>query len=338
MREVIGQHLALLPEAAEEVLAVAAVIGREFDVGLLSEASEVGEEIVLDVLEATEDARLITSTPGRLDRYAFSHALVRSTLYENLATARRLRLHRRVGRALEARPDAAARVAELARHFGEASGLGEVQRAVTYARRAGDGALADLAFEEAAAHYERGLAAITSDGPADPVTSCELKIALGDGLKRAGLSTGFGDEWLRLGGVKFVADGSASGRTMYMSTPYLDRPGDHGVLTMTATEIRDAVEDAHRHHFQIGIHANGDRTIEYVLDAYERAQKLWPRPDPRHGGGSCFPVLAPGSCSLARASSSWRRSAHSGEDRITRSPTSSATGRTTTNGSRSNSC
>jgi class 3 adenylate cyclase/DNA-binding CsgD family transcriptional regulator len=186
VREVIGQRLALLPEAAEEVLAVAAVIGREFDVGLLSEASEVGEEIVLDVLEATEDARLITSTPGRLDRYAFSHALVRSTLYENLATARRLRLHRRVGRALEARPDAAARVAELARHFGEASGLGEVHRAVTYARRAGDGALADLAFEEAAAHYERGLAAITSDGPADPVTSCELKIALGDGLKRAG--------------------------------------------------------------------------------------------------------------------------------------------------------
>ena len=103
-----------------------------------------------------------------------------------------------------------------------------------------------------------------------------------DTLKQAGIRTGFGDAMLRIGAVKFGADGSASERTMRMSTPYVGRPDDYGILTMTPDEIHEAVEDAHRAGFQIGIHANGDVTIGYVLDAYERAQRMWPRPDARH--------------------------------------------------------
>lgn len=103
-----------------------------------------------------------------------------------------------------------------------------------------------------------------------------------EALKKAGIRTGFGDEWLQIGAVKFGADGSASGRTMYMNTPYVGRPNDYGILTMTPEEIHEAAEDAHRHGFQIGIHANGDRTIGYVLDAYERVLEKWPRPDARH--------------------------------------------------------
>jgi predicted amidohydrolase YtcJ len=101
------------------------------------------------------------------------------------------------------------------------------------------------------------------------------------GLKMAGIRTGFGDEWLQIGAVKFVADGSASERTMRMSTPFKGRPDDFGILTMTAEEIDAAVEDAYRHGFQVGIHANGDVTIAMVLDAYEKHQKIAPRPDPR---------------------------------------------------------
>jgi predicted amidohydrolase YtcJ len=102
------------------------------------------------------------------------------------------------------------------------------------------------------------------------------------GLKTAGIRTGFGDAWVRVGGVKFGADGSASGRTMAMSTAYEGRPDDFGILTMTQEEIHEVVEDAHRHDFQVGIHANGDVAIDMVLNAYERVQRLWPRPDPRH--------------------------------------------------------
>ncbi len=102
-----------------------------------------------------------------------------------------------------------------------------------------------------------------------------------DQLRNAGVYTGFGDEWVRIGGVKYGADGSASERTMRMSTPYVGTT-DFGILTMTQDEIHKRVEDAHRNNWQVGIHANGDVTIDMVLQAYERVLKEWPHPDRRH--------------------------------------------------------
>lgn len=100
-------------------------------------------------------------------------------------------------------------------------------------------------------------------------------------LRDARVRTGFGDEWIRIGGVKYAADGSASERTMRMSTPYVGT-SDYGILTMTQEEIHDAVDDAHANGWQVGIHANGDVTIDMVLKAYERALARWPHPDRRH--------------------------------------------------------
>lgn len=100
-------------------------------------------------------------------------------------------------------------------------------------------------------------------------------------LKTANMSTGFGDEWIRVGGAKFVADGSASERTMRMSTPYVGTE-DYGILTMTQDQLYDAVDDAHVHGFQVGVHANGDVTIDMTLKAYERALQKWPDPNRRH--------------------------------------------------------
>jgi predicted amidohydrolase YtcJ len=102
------------------------------------------------------------------------------------------------------------------------------------------------------------------------------------GMRDAGLMTGLGSDMLKIGAVKFVADGSASERTMRMSTPYMGRPDDYGILTMSQAEIHEAVEDAHRAGWQVAIHANGDVTIDMVLNAYERVQEMWPRDDPRH--------------------------------------------------------
>lgn len=101
-------------------------------------------------------------------------------------------------------------------------------------------------------------------------------------LMEAGVRTGFGDAMLKVGSVKFAADGSASERTMAMSTPYEGRPDDYGILTMTQEEIHDVVERAHRAGWQVAIHANGDVTIDMVLNAYEHAQETWPRADCRH--------------------------------------------------------
>lgn len=101
-------------------------------------------------------------------------------------------------------------------------------------------------------------------------------------LRDAGVHTGLGNDYCRIGPVKFWADGSASERTMRMSTPYVGKPNDYGILTMDQKQVHEAVEDAHRHNWQIGIHANGDVTIDMVLNAYERVLKEWPRADRRH--------------------------------------------------------
>jgi predicted amidohydrolase YtcJ len=101
-----------------------------------------------------------------------------------------------------------------------------------------------------------------------------------NGFKAAGIHYGFGDEWIRVVGVKYGADGSASERTMRMSTPYVGT-NDFGILTMTQQEIDEAVEDAHRHNFRVAIHANGDVTIDMVLKAYEKVLSKYPKPDTR---------------------------------------------------------
>jgi len=102
-----------------------------------------------------------------------------------------------------------------------------------------------------------------------------------DGLKASGIGSGFGDDMVRIGAAKFGADGSASERTMYMSTPY-EGTDDHGILTMDQQQIYDAVDDAVAHGFRVGIHANGDLTIEMVMNAYEKSLRNHRGPNPRH--------------------------------------------------------
>lgn len=118
------------------------------------------------------------------------------------------------------------------------------------------------------------------------VMRCRFYTMMSSGLYRrvrdAGIRTGFGDEWLRIGGLKLIADGSASERTMRMSEAYEGRPDFYGILTMTQEELNDRIEEAHDAGFQVGVHANGDVTIDMVLKAYERAVRMNPRPRPRH--------------------------------------------------------
>jgi hypothetical protein len=100
-------------------------------------------------------------------------------------------------------------------------------------------------------------------------------------MKAAGIRSGFGDDRLSVGAVKFAADGSASERTMRMSTPFKGRPGDYGILTMDQAAIDAAVDDAVANGFRIGIHANGDVTIDMVMTAYERVLANWQGDNPR---------------------------------------------------------
>jgi predicted amidohydrolase YtcJ len=99
----------------------------------------------------------------------------------------------------------------------------------------------------------------------------------------AGMSTGFGDEWIRLGATsEHTADGSFSERTMALSVPYPGTTsGYQGNVTETQEDLNAWCERVHHAGIQLNCHANGDVAIDHVLTAYERALRLVPRPDAR---------------------------------------------------------
>ncbi len=98
----------------------------------------------------------------------------------------------------------------------------------------------------------------------------------------AGIRTGFGDEWVRIGATQeHTVDGSFSERTMSIRAGYLSRPGYQGNVTATQEALDAWVERVHRAHIQINCHANGDVAIDMMLKAVARAQQLFPVQDAR---------------------------------------------------------
>jgi class 3 adenylate cyclase/tetratricopeptide (TPR) repeat protein len=159
VRDVVGRRLNRLSVAANEVLSVAAVIGREFDADAVVAIVDSTEDATLDALDEAVRARLIEETG--VDRYRFAHALVRTTLYEELSATRRRRLHRRVGDAIEKlRPDD---VVALAYHCIEGGPEGDMSRAVRYTLAAAEQALAGRAFAEADARFRQALELLEDD-------------------------------------------------------------------------------------------------------------------------------------------------------------------------------
>jgi predicted amidohydrolase YtcJ len=100
---------------------------------------------------------------------------------------------------------------------------------------------------------------------------------------KAGIATGFGDEWIKFGATsEHTCDGSFSERTMALSEPYPGvKPPYWGNVTTTQDDLNAWVERVHRAGIQVNCHANGDVTIDMVLKAFEHAQRLFLRPDPR---------------------------------------------------------
>ena len=100
VRDVVDRRLSRLPETANDVLGIASVLGRDFDVALVASVGGAPEGVILDALDEVLHARLVreTQTPGHL---SFSHALVRQTLCEEIGTLRRVKLHWQIGEAIE---------------------------------------------------------------------------------------------------------------------------------------------------------------------------------------------------------------------------------------------
>ena len=187
VREVIGARVLRLGKEAGRVLSVASVIGRDFDLDLLARATKTDEDDLLDILDAAAAAALVREGADT-GRYAFAHALIGRTLYEDMGHNRRARAHRQVAEALEAlcgdRPGA--RVSELARHWIAATQPIDLAKAIEYSRQAGDAALAALAPADALRHYAQALDLYPQLSHPDPAIGIDLAIGLGTAQRQAG--------------------------------------------------------------------------------------------------------------------------------------------------------
>jgi predicted amidohydrolase YtcJ len=103
-----------------------------------------------------------------------------------------------------------------------------------------------------------------------------------DHFMAAGIHTGFGDEWVRIGGVKMFADGSISERTAWLSQPYIGIPNNYvGLQLFSRDRLYELGTKAYAAGWQLATHANGDLAIDRILGVYEQIQKELPKKDPR---------------------------------------------------------
>jgi class 3 adenylate cyclase/tetratricopeptide (TPR) repeat protein len=190
VRDVVGRRCSRLSEAANRALHLASVVGPEFELAVLQAAGGLDEDSLVAALDEAVAARLVAEVPGPVPRNRFAHTLVRATLYDELSAARRVTLHRRVAEAIEdihaARLDD--HLPALAHHWARAATPAvQTAKAVEYAHRAGDRALAQLAHDEAVTYYRQALELLeVTEGSVDESQRCELLIALGEAQRRAG--------------------------------------------------------------------------------------------------------------------------------------------------------
>lgn len=103
----------------------------------------------------------------------------------------------------------------------------------------------------------------------------------GDSMIDLGIQHGFGSDWLRVHGIKIAVDGAITGGTCLLKEPFEGMGDFRGQQRMSAEELESIVMPAHAAGIRLAFHANGDRAIEIVLDAIEKAQVATPN-DVRH--------------------------------------------------------
>jgi class 3 adenylate cyclase len=179
VRDVIERRVDRLGDAARDVLTLAAVVGRSFEVELLAQLVDMGEGRLLDELDAAVGASLLAESTEQIGLFRFTHALINQTLYAALGTTRRARMHHRVAQALEelVGDDPGDRLGELAFHWRMATAPVDRGKAAEYARRAGQQALERLAPAEAARLFADALDLLAEGATAE---RCRVLIGLGE--------------------------------------------------------------------------------------------------------------------------------------------------------------
>jgi class 3 adenylate cyclase/tetratricopeptide (TPR) repeat protein len=245
VREVVRRRLTRLSPEANRVLSLAALAGEELDLAVLGTAGGFDEEELVTALDEAIRSRLVDEEPRPVPRYRFTHALVRATLSDDVSAVHRALLHRHLGEAIEVvhadRLDD--HLPALAYHFCRARALGQPDRAVDYARRAGDAALGLLAHDQAVSHYEEALTILDgapsgNGNGSGTLRRCDVLIGLGEAQRRAG--DGRYRETL-LDAARLAADAGDAGR---LTTAALANHRGFFSLTNEVDDDRVAVLEA----------------------------------------------------------------------------------------------
>lgn len=119
----------------------------------------------------------------------------------------------------------------------------------------------------------RGLQVLRQEGRLSMRVIKSIPLAHLDEAIGVGLRTGFGDDWLRMGGVKMFADGALGPRTAWMLEGFDSAPEDTGISAVSPEVLRQAILKANAHGLAATVHAIGDRAIREVLDIYKEARR-----------------------------------------------------------------
>jgi DNA-binding winged helix-turn-helix (wHTH) protein/tetratricopeptide (TPR) repeat protein len=184
-RDVLRGRLSGLSAGVCEALETACVIGQEFELPVLQTALGIAAEPLLLRLDEAARARVVAPRP-RAGTYAFEHETIREALYEELSTARRVDLHRRVAEAIEARSAGDLRANDLAYHYYKGLPSAEPARVEQHAREAGESAMRRYAYEDAAQFFGWALEAQRFQEGVEPRSCCELLISIGTALRMSG--------------------------------------------------------------------------------------------------------------------------------------------------------
>jgi DNA-binding SARP family transcriptional activator/tetratricopeptide (TPR) repeat protein len=253
LRLVLGRRLERLGGNGRRALSAAAVVGRAFTYELLEALGEVPPDVLLDVLDEAEGARLVaplSDDPGE-DRLLFSHELIRQTLLSGLSQPRRRRLHLRVADTLEQlyadRLDEQA--SEIAHHLTRAGSVAERGRLLRYLTLAGRQAMRTAGYEDALRHFEQ---AVSMSEAAEPAERPELFAGRAAALRSLGrLEDGLPDWDAALRHYEAVGDLEAAARMCLESSRdlwWLNRDAEaferaeHGLTVLGDRETAQRVE------------------------------------------------------------------------------------------------
>jgi DNA-binding SARP family transcriptional activator len=185
VRQAVGRRIAELSPRARRLVEVTAVAGTVRSTVELAAAGGVGESDAIDLVDEAMSAHVLCEQPDAPGQVVFTHDLVRGAVLQGLSGTRRTYLHRRVAGAVRdhVRDDPLPRAAEIAHHLAAAAGDASDPEVVRWATTAGNHALAQLAGETAAAHFDLAVAHL----PAGPsVARADLLADRGRALRLAG--------------------------------------------------------------------------------------------------------------------------------------------------------